>query len=183
MVLVDGLNFTVNNTASPPTALCNTGSNDNSYAYDNVSMNTSGTVVRYYINGSLVYTSTLSITDDLYAKSHSYTELFKDAMAPSDGVYTFTAKVSGSTWSSQGSTVIGLEDTTTGSGRLTMQYCFVFSDFGGTIKWLIKEEGVEKTSFTAITVTDGDTFKIEWTTTPSGGSGTFFPPPPAYVRI
>jgi len=167
--LVNGSNYTVDNTATPATAECNTGGSDGSYAYDSIATNAGSSVVKYYYtaNGGseeLIHTSSLATSADLYAKAHAYWTGTKAGMEKITNGYKWTVLGDPDDWvQASGAGVIGLEDTTTGSGRNTNQYSFKFQDNAGDKLYVI-EEGVEVMDpiDSLFPLSLGDIFVIKW---------------------
>jgi len=181
MALVNGSNFSVNNTPVPPTCKCTSGSSDGSYAYDDSSVNVSVQSVKFYHNSTLLYTATSGSTGTMYAKTHSYYVDMEAGMSSDGGSYTWTVEGDSADWiaDSSGASVISLDDSTSGSGRSDSKYAFKFQDNAGDKLIILVDNSV--ISETAVSISDGDTFKLEWGA--ASGSGTFLPPPPAFVRF
>jgi hypothetical protein len=161
--LVNGSNYTVNNSVTPATALSASAGSDDTYAYDSIPVNQASATVKYYYNGSLLHTSDNTTSSNLYAKAHSYWLNTKAGMEKTVDGYKWTVLGDPNNWvyNASGASVIGLEDTTSGSGRATNQYSFKFQDNVGDKLYLV-EDGSTVLSYGAITVALNDTFEIKW---------------------
>ena len=161
--LVNGLNYTVDNTATPATAISNSAGNDGTYAYDSIAVNQASATVKYYYNEALLFTSSSTTSDDLFAKAHSYWNNTKAGMEKIVDGYKWTVLGDANNWvyNSSGASVIGLEDTIVGSGRTSDQYCFKFQDNAGDKLYLF-EDGSEVLDYGAISVSVNDIFEIKW---------------------
>jgi len=180
MTLVNGGNYGVNNSVTPPRAECNADDDTNAYAYDDSTVSPSA-IVKFLHNTTTLYTHTGLDVDDLTPKTHSMVTNQLAGMAPTDG-YTWTVSGGPSYWfdSSSNSTTLSLDAGTSGSGRTGAKYAIILYN-DGSDKVKIMVDDVEKYSAT-ISLSVSDTLSMQWTGAPSAG-GTRLPPPPIVVHF
>jgi len=172
MTLTNGSDYTITGSSGTKNSTNTTG-----WAYDSNFAN-SVVDIKYYFNGSLIYTSTVTTPDDgLYPKFQNYGSGSKMTLTTYDvgaGTLEFTMDTLKS-----GNDYFGFSSTIDSSDWSGGEFMFYIDNT--TLKG-IRESGAQVYTTTQA-VSDGDVFKITFTASSPSTSGVTIPPPIAMVAI
>ena len=183
MVFSNGLNWSTSTGDWNREMSASDGSSNFAYGSEKL-VPAAESILKYYFNDSLIYTSELTVAD-LYPYTRSYEEE-RSVTINADYVSSTNLDFTMTDWHYPplSGTGVGLNsvNTLTNWDALTAQFAFDATGGQTIFQYKVREGGVDKTSYVPFTPANGDKFSLRWSSdTP--GSTTLLPPPPLIARF